>query len=1494
MSSIDRRIVEMQFNNRGFESGVRTTLASLKQLNEKLKMKDAGKGLEGISNAAGKVNLNGLSSGVDTVTARFSNLGVIGATVLMNLTNSAVNAGKRIANAFILEPITDGFGEYEQKMKSIATIRANTASKGVTEKQITAALNELNAYSDKTIYNFAQMTDGIGKFTAAGLGLKESVSAIKGIANLGAASGSNPQQVATMYWQMSQALAAGKVSLQDWNSVVNAGMGGEIFQNELKKTAKEMGVFVDENKSFRESISDGWLTSEILAKTFERMGNDKNMEKAATQIKTFSDLIGNMKEVVGSGWAQTFEHLFGGSEESTKLWTGISNAFENVVGKSAKARNDMLKQWKDLGGRDDIIKGFSNIFGSLGKVFGSVGKAFREVFPPMTGKKLADLSKGFKDFTEKLKVSDETAGKIKNTFKGVFSVFSTVGKAVGAVFKALSPLGSVFGGIGKIALSVTSGIGNFVSKIAEAIDKSNVFGKAADIINKGFSGVGKVIDGVGKAMSNLVKSMGKIDFGKIFGSIGKFLGNIGKGLSPIIDGIGKALGTINFNTILGGLGVMLAGGGFSKTLKKGMGWLEDIFGDTKSAFESIKDACKGVSDVLDSVRSSLEAYQKNLNASTLLKIAAAVGILAAALAVLSTIEPEQLGNSLAGIGTLFLELAAATAMLGKILDGSKMKGIAKVATSLLILSSAVLILASAMKQLSGLSWEEIGKGLLSITALMGVMIGSAKLMEGSGKGLLKTATSMVIFGLAIKLFASSIEPLAQLDPNALVQGLVGIGAVMAEIAAFSKVMEGAKVGLSNAASILIIAGALTVLANAVKSFGEMDLGALQQGLVGIGLILTELALFAKFGTASSGLISTAIGMTILSGAIFILSAAVKSLSSLSWEEIARGLTSMAGALLILGVSAALIPKSIAITAIGIGIMAGALLVLSLSLKALSGMSWEQIAKGLVTLAGALLILGVAAAAMTGCLLGAAAMVVMAGALALLTPQLILLGSMSIQQVATGLIALAGAFAVIGVAGLLLAPVAPIIVLLAGAMVLLGVACLGIGAGVMLFGQGLQSIANAVSSFGSTILDFIQGLGDVISDVAPKIGQAAMMIATGIISVITTIAGLAGQFISAGIQLVTGLITGIISMAAGVGTAIKGLFDKAKSAVSNVGSMLTSAGKSMITGLINGIKGMVSSVGSAVKSAITTAKSAASGAASTLVSAGRSLITGLVNGIKGMISAVSGAIKNVLNTAKSAASSAASTLVSAGRSLITGFVRGIKGMIGSVTGAVRSIINSCKSAARGAASALVSAGRSLITGFISGIKSAAGRVAAAARGVVQNAINAAKSALKINSPSKVFIKIGASVNEGFALGLTRYSDECIKPAADMANKVIETAKKPLGALAKILHEDVDTTPVIAPVMDLSNVKDGARTLGSMLSDTSMNIAGVSGGISKSIGRIQNGNLNEEIVSAISDLKNSLSNLGNTTYQVNGITYDDGSNITNAVETLVRAARVERRI
>lgn len=235
----------MEFNNQGFESGVKTTLNSLKNLNEKLKMNEGSKGLDNISRAASKVNLNGLGQSVETVKAKFSSLGVVGATVLANITNSAMNAGKNLVSALTVQPITDGFNEYETKMNSIQTILTNTAHEGTTLKDVTSTLNELNDYADKTIYNFAEMTKNIGTFTAAGVDLKTSTAAIKGIANLAAASGSSSTQASTAMYQLSQALATGKVSLQDWNSVVNAGMGGKLFQDALIRTSEVMGTGAD-------------------------------------------------------------------------------------------------------------------------------------------------------------------------------------------------------------------------------------------------------------------------------------------------------------------------------------------------------------------------------------------------------------------------------------------------------------------------------------------------------------------------------------------------------------------------------------------------------------------------------------------------------------------------------------------------------------------------------------------------------------------------------------------------------------------------------------------------------------------------------------------------------------------------------------------------------------------------------------------------------------------------------------------------------------------------------------------------------------------------------------------------------------------------------------------------------------------------------------------------------------------------------------------------
>lgn len=377
---VDERIVEMRFDNKQFESNVQTSLSTLDKLKQKLNLSGASKGLENVGSAAKKVNLNPLSNSVENVRMRFSALEVMGVTALANITNSAVNAGKRIVSALTIDPIKSGFQEYETQINSVQTILANTQHAGTNLTQVTAALDELNKYADLTIYNFTEMTRNIGTFTAAGVDLETSVSAIKGIANLAAVSGSTSMQASTAMYQLSQALAAGTVKLQDWNSVVNAGMGGKVFQDALMETAKVHGVAIDDmikkNGSFRETLQEGWLTSELLTETLEKFTMttegltdaeiEANREKlrgigyteeqidgifklgemstdAATKVKTFTQWWDVMKESAQSGWAKTWQLIIGDFEDAKTLWTSIANVTTGVIESISNRRNNLIE-----------------------------------------------------------------------------------------------------------------------------------------------------------------------------------------------------------------------------------------------------------------------------------------------------------------------------------------------------------------------------------------------------------------------------------------------------------------------------------------------------------------------------------------------------------------------------------------------------------------------------------------------------------------------------------------------------------------------------------------------------------------------------------------------------------------------------------------------------------------------------------------------------------------------------------------------------------------------------------------------------------------------------------------------------------------------------------------------------------------------------------------------------------------------------------------------
>lgn len=375
---VDERVVEMRFDNAQFEKNVQTSMSTLDKLKAKLNFNGVSKGLEDVGNATKKLEFSGVTSGIETVQAKLSAMEVIGVTALANITNSAVNAGKRIASAITIDPVRDGFNEYETQMNAVQTILANTQKEGTNVKQVNAALDQLNTYADKTIYNFTEMTRNIGTFTAAGVKLDTSVSAIQGIANLAAVSGSTSQQASTAMYQLSQALASGTVKLMDWNSVVNAGMGGQVFQDALIRTSEKLGTgaqaYIDAAGSFRESLSKGWLTTDVLTETLDMFSTAADTEEeyaaaiqkfvnegysegqavdmanmaktageAATKVKTFTQLIDTLKEALGSGWTTTWRLIIGDFEEAKELWTNVSEVLSKLINNASEARNKLVE-----------------------------------------------------------------------------------------------------------------------------------------------------------------------------------------------------------------------------------------------------------------------------------------------------------------------------------------------------------------------------------------------------------------------------------------------------------------------------------------------------------------------------------------------------------------------------------------------------------------------------------------------------------------------------------------------------------------------------------------------------------------------------------------------------------------------------------------------------------------------------------------------------------------------------------------------------------------------------------------------------------------------------------------------------------------------------------------------------------------------------------------------------------------------------------------------
>jgi len=1453
--SIDQRIVDMQFNNKQFESGVKTSISTLDKLKSSLNLDKSTKSLMGLHDAARKFSLAGIADGVDAIASRFSNLGIMGMTALANITNSAVNAGKRIVSALTIDPIMAGFREYETQINAVQTILANTSMKGTTLNQVNAALDELNVYADKTIYNFTEMTKNIGTFTAAGVDLKTSVSAIKGIANLAAVSGSNAQQASVAMYQLSQALSSGTVKLMDWNSVVNAGMGGQVFQDALKETARLHGVAIDQmitdEGSFRNTLEKGWLTSEVLTETLSKFTGDLNETQlktmgyteaqiveimklgkmandAATKVKTLSQLYDTLKEAAQSGWSQSWKLIIGDFGEAKEVFTEISNVMGKLIGDSAQVRNNLLSGglssgWKQLlyagvadeagyidalmavakahdvkidemitkegsftatlksgwltadmmsealknltaktqglsddqltelgytraqitaleefnkevqngtvslddfakkmtlaSGRENLIQALRNSFEGLMSILKPIGDGFREIFPAATGEQLYALTEKIRDFTAQFKLSDTQSQNLKRTFKGLFAILDIIKKAFTTVIKVVGKLVGALAPAGEGLLGFTASIGDWLVSIDDFLDKSGFFTTAFEVLSDVITAC---TNGITTGVTAIVKAFGKLlgidtsgfsafadsikekfkplegvsEFiGKIGTAIGTTFKKIAEYLKPFGQAIGDALKNLNFSGLAGLFSTGVLGAlilGIKKFVDSGSGFLSSITG------------------LLDGVKGCLEAYQNDLKANILLKIAAAIGILAVSFLVLSMVDPDKIAGSLAAMTTLFAELMGSMLLFDKM--GTSVKGTAKLtilATAMIGMSIAILILAVALKKISDCDFDKIVAGTIAIGAMMAMMVVAAKAMSKNTGKLISSSVGLVIFATAILILSQAVKTLGTMDPAALVQGLIAVAAIMAGIAIFVKTMGDSGKLIATAVAIGILAVALNIFAMAIAILGSMPLEQLVQGLGAM-----------------------AIALALIIGAVYLM------------------------------------PKNLASMGLGLIGLAVALVAIALAMKIMGSMSPEQIAAGLITLGGALLIIVIAVNAMQGAIVGAAAMLVVGAALLVLAVALKILGSMSLTEIGLALLALVGTLAIFGVAAALLTPVIPSMLLLGAALIVLGIGLAAIGAAALVLSIGLGALA----------VSGLAGVGILIAialAITPLTLLAPAILVVGAALLVFSI-GVSALGIS---FMLLGMGLGLIVAAGPAGQ--EALLNLANTAVqiSALSLQLLAAGAALLVfgagAVVAGAGAIAAGLGLAAMGAglmvltmvdLTKLEGLGSFATDLLITSGKLLLAspGLLAGGAGLLAFGAGALSTGLGLASITAT-------------ITDCVNSIKKVPDEVSGVgkiINSEIDNSLSAIDGHKSGFQSSGANLVKGFVVGITDNIQSAAVAAASMARAALNAANAEIGVSSPATEFIKSGMYADLGFAKGFTKYAHVASTAAENMAKGTIQ--------------------------------------------------------------------------------------------------------------------------
>lgn len=1438
---IERKIVQMAFDVSEFKKGILSSIEDLGRLDKALKLQNAKTGMTELEKGS-KIKFDPVADSLSKINEKLSATGVAAAAFVANVTNSVISGVKSLANVLVLDPIKTGLEEYETQLNAVQTILANTARDGTTLGQVTDALDDLNLYADKTIYNFTQMTDSIGKFTTAGINLDDSVASIKGIANIAALSGSNAQQASTAMYQLSQAMAAGVIKLMDWNSVVNAGMGGQVFQDALVETAmlydKTTERMIKKAGGFRNSLQEGWLTAEIMLQTLSKFTGDMSAETlsamgytqeqvesimktaelandAATKIKTLTQLQDTMKEALQSGWSETWRTVFGDFEQAKALWGEVGDLFGNVISQSAQARNRMLGVWAVMGGRDDAVEGVMNVLKALVNIIDAVKQAFGDVFEPIRAWQLVNLSESFLKFSEVLLHMSENLGPLKVIVRGVASVLDILRMA------ALALLNPLFALVSTLLGGTAGGFVEFAAGIGNALFAFRNFAKETGFFNTLVAAAISLIKALGRDAIDLAQYLSSLDIVQRIVVWFKDLQKVD--LTPIFNALSTVVGAV-------AIGVFLLSQEAEKLyqrfvdlqiVERVVGFFKSIdFSKISSEFYKIADDLKRMieaaknSETLEKLKTLFATFDGRRFSEFLSEARKNLSYVSTLIEKVSkkmrefSINTESASKNTSELGTKLVE------GLNSFID-QLIVAAGKIDYSLIFsaLNTGLLgALVLAVKNISSGSWlsnaleavfgDNLEDIVESITNLFGGLEGTLKTFQNNIK-----SETLKNIAISLALLAGSIALLSLLDTSRVLGAATAISIMSAVLFGSSGVLGKLNSGSMTKAAVGISAMSVALLILGVSLAALSNLDPIKINTTLGALIPTLAALVLALRVVSSGQSTASAGKTIvlLLGIVLALkglTSVVERFAKLKPNELSQGIKGIAASMAILTTSIVALGRFGGGSSIDKAVIALNGTVLALHLLAgvieeYGTMDVDKVSKALDIIGKALL--GFAAFSLivkpSGLIKASVAMGIMSIALMGIQKALAMYEGMDLSSTIISLGIIAVGLTILAVAANAMTGA------LAGAAatVVMTVALLGLAAAMNLFAlMDLEGVGIALLAIAG-VFGILGLAGLILAPIVPVLlGLAAAMLAMGIGAVLmgtALIVATNGLLLlaasSAAVAAAIAVIgTAVISILPQLGAAIAGAMTNFLETIASNAPRIIEAMKTIIVGMVKTVAEAIPEIVEVLMDMLNAMLKAIAERLPDLIASGYEILLAFLKGIA----------DNVQD------------IVATGLMIITevinGIAKGLPDLVDSAFNLILTFMKAIEDAVNQYLPQIIQAGlgigKALVKGIIDGIAASFSGLMESVKNLARSAVAAFNDIVGIESPSKVMYEAAVYLVRGLVNGITDHTDDLTNAMVRLGLAAQNGIDPLVNSIGSALDNTINFEPTIRPVLDLTGL------------------------------------------------------------------------------------------